>query len=328
MNTAKVDPQLLLDRAVGVVLVSAAGDALGAGYEFGPPLSADTPVTMKGGGSFGWAPGEWTDDTQMALALLTTIAQQEHTPEAVEAAFRAWYDSGPADVGIQTRAVLGSTGSLSEAAARISAQRPDRSAGNGSLMRTGPVALIALGDRARIATYAAAVSELTHPDRDCVDACVLWSLAIDDAIRNAPGGAGAWDWVGSLLRGLDHIPSERRTRWSGLIEEAATGEPGDFPRNGWVVHAFQGAFTAILRCADSVTDPAAHVRLALETAVRAGGDTDTVAAIAGALLGARHGAAALDPAWRALLRGRRVYGEALLDAADLEELVRSTLVAP
>ena len=57
------------DRAAGVLLAMACGDALGAGYEFGPPLGADVVVVMAGGGSFGWAPGEWTDDTSMAIAI-------------------------------------------------------------------------------------------------------------------------------------------------------------------------------------------------------------------------------------------------------------------
>lgn len=63
-----------LDRAVGVLLGTAAGDALGAGYEFGPPLSATTPVAMTGGDTFGWAPGEWTDDTSMALVIAQAAA--------------------------------------------------------------------------------------------------------------------------------------------------------------------------------------------------------------------------------------------------------------
>ncbi len=63
-----------LDRACGVLLATAAGDALGAGYEFGPPLPAGAPVTMTGGGHFCWAPGEWTDDTSMALAIAETAA--------------------------------------------------------------------------------------------------------------------------------------------------------------------------------------------------------------------------------------------------------------
>ena len=58
-----------VDRAAGVLIGMACGDALGAGYEFGPPLGPDVPVTMTGGGSFGWAPGEWTDDTSMAIAI-------------------------------------------------------------------------------------------------------------------------------------------------------------------------------------------------------------------------------------------------------------------
>jgi len=84
-----------LDRARDVLLATAAGDALGAGYEFGPPLPPGTPVTMKGGGAFNWAPGEWTDDTSMALAiaeaaasgadLRTTAAQ-----DAVTARWAAW----------------------------------------------------------------------------------------------------------------------------------------------------------------------------------------------------------------------------------------------
>jgi ADP-ribosyl-[dinitrogen reductase] hydrolase len=63
-----------LDRAAGVLLGMACGDALGAGYEFGPSLPGDAPVRMKGGGSFGWAPGEWTDGTSMAIAVAEPAA--------------------------------------------------------------------------------------------------------------------------------------------------------------------------------------------------------------------------------------------------------------
>jgi ADP-ribosyl-[dinitrogen reductase] hydrolase len=62
------------DRACGVLLATAAGDALGAGYEFGPPLPDDAPVTMRGGGACNWAPGEWTDDTAMAIAIAEVAA--------------------------------------------------------------------------------------------------------------------------------------------------------------------------------------------------------------------------------------------------------------
>src|SRR5258708_20220266 len=65
-----------LDRACGVLLGTAAGDALGAGYEFGPPLPEGAPVEMKGGGGFAWEPGEWTDDTSMAIAIAEVAASE------------------------------------------------------------------------------------------------------------------------------------------------------------------------------------------------------------------------------------------------------------
>lgn len=317
---------VMADRSAGVVVASAAGDALGAGYEFGPPLPPAAPVRPDGGGAFGWEPGEWTDDTQLAVAVLTALADPDSAPEplaAIEAGFRTWYASGPADVGNQTRAVLRSTGPLAEAAARFTADHPDGAAGNGSLMRTGPVALANPDDPAAVAELARAVSALTHADPDCVDACVLWSLAIDHTIHHAPPSDRAWDWEAAVAHGLDHLPADRRARWQARIDDAAGGVPLDFPRNGWVVHAFQAALAAI--CSTPVPDgdrPADHLRLALEHAVRAGGDTDTVAAIAGSLLGARWGATALPFAWRRRLHGRRTYHEPALTAADLERLAR------
>ena len=63
-----------LDRACGVLLGTAAGDALGAAYEFGPPRGPELEVAMVGGGAFGWEPGEWTDDTSMAIAIAEVAA--------------------------------------------------------------------------------------------------------------------------------------------------------------------------------------------------------------------------------------------------------------
>ena len=65
---------LILDRAKGAVCGGAAGDALGAGYEFTNP-HPDDQIVMKGGGAFNWAPGEWTDDTAMAVAIIDVLAQ-------------------------------------------------------------------------------------------------------------------------------------------------------------------------------------------------------------------------------------------------------------
>ena len=90
---------------------TAAGDALGAGYEFGPPLPDDAPVTMRGGGACNWAPGEWTDDTAMAIAIAEVAAtgadlRSVDAQDQIVARWVGWSRTAP-DVGIQTRRVLG-----------------------------------------------------------------------------------------------------------------------------------------------------------------------------------------------------------------------------
>ena len=83
-----------LDRAVGVLLGTAAGDALGAGYEFGPPRGPELEVVMAGGGAFGWEPGEWTDDTSMAIAIAEVAATGADLREekALDAIVNRWHE--------------------------------------------------------------------------------------------------------------------------------------------------------------------------------------------------------------------------------------------
>ncbi len=315
--------RVVTDRLVGAVLAAAAGDALGAGYEFGPPLPADEPVHPVGGGAFNWAPGEWTDDTQMAACILAVLAEGSPDVGRIAANFREWFAGGPADVGNQTRAVLSQDGDLLDIAAEFARSRPDHSAGNGSLMRTAPVALAAPGHPERIAELAATVSALTHADPDCRDACVLWCVAIDHQAHHAPASDQPWSFAEAVRVGLDHLDADRRSRWASRIDEAASATPLDFPHNGWVVHAFQAALAAA--CSTPVPegpDAGRHLRLALEQAVRAGGDTDTVAAIAGALLGSRWGATAVPTEWQRILHGHGHRPEPRLVAADLDALSR------
>lgn len=314
----------IMDRAVGSVLASAAGDALGAPYEFGPTF-AGAPCRLEGGGSFGWEPGEWTDDTQMALAVLSVLASGSTDTDAIGQAMKDWYVSRPADVGNQIRAVLSDAlrraVPASEAAAAYQEQEPE-AAGNGALMRTGPVALAHLGDRSAVARLASQVAELTHPHPDSVDACVLWSLAIESAIVAEPGDP--FDFERCVSTGLDEIDADRRDRWRRLIGEALGASPTRWAdNNGWVVGAFQAA-VATITCteASGFADGPEHLVQSLERAARSGGDTDTVAAIAGALLGAHWGASAIPAGWLALLHGRRRYDEPALRAHDLDAMVR------
>ena len=171
-------------------------------------------------------------------------------------------------------------------------------AGNGSLMRTSPVALAYLGEPDRIAQAARAISRLTHYDEDAGDACVLWCLAINKAALT-----GDLD----LEEGLGHLPDSRRDLWERRIVEALAKDPVDFHRNGWVVHAFQAAWCAIVSTLTPVLDPAAGVRPSTSSSHRERGprrrDTDTVAAIAGQLLGARWGGSAVPAQWRRMVHG-------------------------
>jgi ADP-ribosyl-[dinitrogen reductase] hydrolase len=299
-----------LDRACGVLLGTAAGDALGAPYEFGPPRGPELEVAMVGGGSFGWQPGEWTDDTSMAIAIAEVAAagadlRQEQALDAIARRWHEWSQHAK-DVGVQTRSVLSQAGRHGISAQKARAKSAGlhkltgRTAGNGSLMRTAPVALAYLDDEEALVEAARAVSELTHYDPEAGDGCVLWCLAIRHAILTG---------VLDARIGLGRIEIDRRDLWAARLEVAQASQPSDFTNNGWVVEALQGAWSAIATTPIPADDPANgvfradHLRLALDAAVRGGGDTDTVAAIAGGLLGAAYGASAVPAQWRRLLHG-------------------------
>ncbi|MCV7007439.1 ADP-ribosylglycohydrolase family protein [Mycobacterium gordonae] len=299
-----------LDRACGVLLATAAGDALGAPYEFGPPRGPGLEVAMVGGGGFGWAPGEWTDDTSMAIAIAEVAAtgMDLRTEKALDAVVTRWHEwsQRAKDVGIQTRSVLSQAGRqvISAATAREESARlheqTGRTAGNGSLMRTAPVALAYLDDEAALVEAARAVSELTHYDPEAGDASVLWCSAIRHAVL-----CGELD----ARIGLQHIDELRRDLWDSRLKGAESSTSSDFTNNGWVVEALQAAWCAIATTPVPQDDPAGgvfradHLRQALDAAVRGGRDTDTVAAIAGGLLGAVYGASAIPADWRRVLHG-------------------------
>lgn len=318
------------DRALGAVLGSAAGDALGASYEFKPAVLPPKPIEWRAGGP--WERGEWTDDTAMAIPLLDELAAGAdlRTDASLGRVVLRWlgWSKGAKDVGIQTRRVFGAlerqldrqgigaaaadsentdTGHVARLCKVAAGQIHDvtgRSGGNGSLMRTGPVALGYLGTEgsagaAATAAAARAQSDLTHFDADTGDACVLWSLAIRHAILT-----GEIDLYGQLSA----LPADRAELWRGRIKDAEGLEPHQIKNNGWVVAAFQAAWSAIVR-GNSLVD-------VLERAVRAGDDTDTVAAIAGSLAGAKYGASALPKLWT-----DELHGWPSERAADLEAKV-------
>jgi ADP-ribosyl-[dinitrogen reductase] hydrolase len=284
------------DRIAGTLLGMAAGDALGAGYEF--ESSPQGEIAMIGGGLGPFAPGEWTDDTSMAVCIAEVTATGTVDVEAIGDRFLDWARSGPADIGNSTRQVLGRARSgreLPEVAADFFAEHPKGAAGNGALMRTAPIALAHLGDDDAIASAARAVAELTHADPLAGDSCVLWCIAIDRAVRERR--------LDGVHDGLPLLPASRHAFWAQALTDAQQRPPRTFSPNGFTVTALQAAHAAITQTEIPDRHPAHHLRHALVGAVRIGNDTDTVAAIAGMVLGARWGASAIPFAWRRMLHG-------------------------
>ena len=293
-----------LDRACGAVLGSAVGDALGAPYEFGLANVGPDGPQMIGGDIGRFAPGEWTDDTTMAWCILDVAStgadlRDDDALTRIARNFRAWYDTRPPDIGNQTRAILGQVGPAPTGATMTATSydlhaRTGHTAGNGSLMRTAPVALPYLDEPAALAVAARRVGALTHYDEHAQEACVLWSLAIRHAILHAEF---------DIRAGLAHLDTDAAAYWTERLDEAESSEPSRFRPNGWAVTALQAAWAAIVQTPVPDTDPRRHLEDALATAIGIGDDTDTVAAIAGALLGARWGASAVPAKWRRICHG-------------------------
>jgi len=310
MEEAYMD-SAMKDRAAGVLLGQGSGDALGVPYEFGTPPTGE--AEMLGGGLGSYEPGEWSDDTQMALCIAQVAAtgvdlRSASALDEIALAFEDWMRGGPSDVGFQTGSVLYAAAPLdgheAEQLTRASHafyESSGRAAGNGGLMRTSVVGLSAISDRSATAQAARAIAALTHADPLAGDSCVLWSEAVRLAVTERRLDVRA---------GLDLIPDDRRAQWTAWIDEAEAPDAAQRLRNnGFTVTALQAAWHAIHTTAVPANDREAgsfacqHLQHALHAAVRIGGDTDTVAAIAGGLLGAYWGGSAVPARWRRIVHG-------------------------
>ena len=183
----------------------------------------------------------WPGPSSTSPPQAPTCAARKRSPQ-IARNFRAWYDTRPPDIGNQTRAILGAVGADPTGATMTATSydlhaRTGHTAGNGSLMRTAPVALPYLDDPAALVEAARKVGALTHYDPHAQEACVLWSLAIRHAILHAELDVRA---------GLAYLDDEAAAYWTERIDEAEGSEPGRFRPNGWAVAALQAAWSAIV----------------------------------------------------------------------------------
>lgn len=302
-------------RAVGALVGAAVGDALGAPFEFrtAGAYSSRFPVPvlggigeMIGGGGCGWAPGEFTDDTQMAVLVAESLlAHAGFDGDDLCARFRAWARSPLKDIGVMTGSVLRRSGDCAQAAADHFAAHPHGAAGNGSLMRTIPAALFFAGQGPEATmTAARRISALTHGDPAAGEGCAVYH----ELVRRALAGD---DPVAGLPEVLSLVPEPHRERYDRMLSPAWSPESSPLP-NGTVWGALATAVWAV-RHAGSFEE-------AVVAAVECGDDADTTAAITGGLAGAMWGAGRIPSRWSTYVHGTVLDRRYRL--GDLQDLAR------
>lgn len=305
-------------RVIGAFLGAAVGDALGAPFEFGPPGQYGerfpAPVLggrgeLIGGGAFGWAPGEFTDDTQMSIALAESLlACGGFDPDDVWDRFLAWRRAA-ADCGVLTASAL--RGPSREGAALLAHEATGgRSAANGALMRVAGLACAyVIGDESALIDAARAQAALTH-----ADPAAGWGAAIAAAlVRRAVLGE---DPIDALPAVLELVESAERVRFAAMLDPRWAPDDPEAPSDGTVWACLARAIWA-LRTSDSFAS-------AVVAAIELGGDTDTVAAVTGALAGARHSVQGIPSRWLTHVHGTvgTPDGERRYTNADLQDLAR------
>ena len=279
------------DRAIGALLGLAVGDAVGTTLEFKPRDTYPQLQDMVGGGPFGLKPGQWTDDTAMALALADSL---QHDPNLDETdlmqRFVDWYQNGTYsctgqcfDIGITTRQALARWQKTGDP---FAGSTDPMSAGNGSLMRLAPVAIRHFENRALLRDVAARQSRTTHAAPEAVDACVAYAEVLADAIAGAKRS--------EVLRNREEAMAGKITpimagSWRGKARDGIRA-------SGYVAHSLEASLWSVARSGD--------YRGAVLLAANLGEDADTTGAIAGQLAGALYGEAGIPAAWREKLAWR------------------------
>jgi ADP-ribosylglycohydrolase len=277
------EPEERREHARGCLLGQLAGDALGSLVEFQSAeqireIYPDGVRLLVAGGSWNTIAGQPTDDSEMALALARTLLEHgTYVQDAARDAYRAWLDSVPFDVGMTTFNGLKNL--------------PDHgSQANGALMRISPLGIFGASRPSdELAEWARRDAYITHPNRVCVDVNVLFVLAIAHAVAMPVTADELYGLIDSWAAEIPVRPEVR-----DVIRAARQTAPHDYlTHQGWVLIAFQNALWQLLH--------ASSLEEGVVDTVMRGGDTDTNAAICGALLGAVHGHAAIPAQWEAAI---------------------------
>ena len=296
----------LRERYHGALLGLAAGDAVGTTVEFSPP-GTFTPVTdMAGGGPFHLQPGEWTDDTSMALCLAESLIERRGFDAADQMGrYVRWRSHGHLssngrcfDIG---NTVAGALRRFEATGDPWAGSTDPYSAGNGSIMRLAPVPLFYAADATQAIAISGDSSRTTHGAVACVDACRYLGGLLVGALRG--------ETKETLLAPRYHPVPGATWQLDPAIDAIAAGSfarnsPPAIRGSGYVVASLEAALWAFHRSDTFATGCLLAVNL--------GEDADTTAAVYGQLAGAYYGAAGIPAPWR----DRLAHRDLIADFAD------------
>jgi len=268
-----------LSRAEGCLLGQLAGDSLGSLVEFQSPSDIRRRYPngvreLADGGTWDTIAGQPTDDSEMALMLARMLVKERrYDAEEARKAYVFWLNSHPFDCG----------GTVS---AGIRGRPNPDSQANGALMRISPLGIFCWNcDLEKTAQLAQLDASLTHPHPVCGQANALFAMAISQFISSRKSPQETCEDIKVWATEL----KVEKTLMKAILD-APNSVPADYVhQQGWVIIAFQNALWQLLN-APSLEEGV------VDTVMR-GGDTDTNAAIAGALLGAAYGRHALPSQW-------------------------------
>lgn len=274
-----------IDRYRGCLLGLACGDAVGTAVEFSPRGSFPPVTGMTGGGPFGLAPGEWTDDTSMALCLAASLIHREGF-DATDQMNRycnwrsvGYFSSNGRcfDIGMTVAGALDRYLATSDPFAGD----PDpRSAGNGALMRLAPIPMYFRASAAETLLYAGESTRTTHGAREAIDCSRLFALQLREALLGA--GKDAMLAVS--------VPEPLSPR----VAQIAAGQYlnrtyDEIKGSGYCVESLEAALWCFFHTST--------FEAAVLAAVNLGDDADTTAAICGQMAGAYYGVGAIPAEW-------------------------------
>jgi ADP-ribosyl-[dinitrogen reductase] hydrolase len=287
-----------IDRFRGCLLGLAVGDAVGTTLEFSTRDTFEPITDMVGGGPFHLAPGEWTDDTSMALCLATSLVNKGgFDPKDQMDLYCRWARDG----------FMSSTGDRFDigntVANALSKYRRTGdpfcgpvsilSAGNGSLTRLAPIPMFFFSSEHATDRYAAESSRTTHGAKECIDACRLLAQILRRALEGMPKDAVLG---GSALKfeGAEKIVEIAKCSFAEKNRSAIRG-------TGYVVDCLEAALWCFLHTET--------FEAAILEAANLGDDADTTAAVCGQLAGAFYGESGIPTRWLDRLALRSLIGD-------------------